>query len=242
MDSGKTMEKRGAVCFTFDDFHGENWLIADSLFQKYDAHATFFIVGEISSEKLEVMKKLRAFGHTVGLHSVHHGNAVKFIQKNGADKYLEEEIIPQLEVCRRSGLEIHCFSYPCNYRDDDTDRLLFRYFDYLRSGHGIDGRPSRYYPLKTLPEKNCFIGTGVGTYYNSEIPVLKAELTHAAETGSILVYYAHDIGPADQIEKNDMPVEWLEALLAFAKGIGLRIAGFDELNKLKKEAGQTSLS
>ena len=82
----------------------------------------------------------------------------------------------------------------------------------------------------------------MGTFYRSELPVLKTELTHAAETGSILVFYAHDIGPADQIEKNDMPVEWLEELLAFAKGLGLRIAGFDELKTLKKEVGQTSLS
>jgi len=239
MDSGKKAKKRGVVCFTFDDFHGENWLKADSLFQKYDARATFFIVGEITSEKLEVMRKLKTSGHTIGLHSIHHGDAVKYIQENGADKYLEKEIMPQLDVCRGAGLEIHSFSYPCNYRNDETDRLLFRYFDYLRSGHGTDGKPSQYYPLKTLPEKNGFIGTGVGTYYNSEIPVLKAELTHAAETGSILVYYAHNIGPADRIEKNDMPVEWLEKLLAFAKGAGLRIAGFEELKTLKKECVQT---
>ena len=235
MDSRKKAEKRGVVCFTFDDFHGENWLKADSLFRKYEAHATFFIFGEISSEKLDVMKKLKASGHTIGLHSIHHGNAVAYIQENGADKYLEEEIIPQLDVCRGSGLEIHSFSYPCNYRDDETDGALFRCFDYLRSGLGIDGKPTRFYPLEALPEKNCFFGTGVGTYYNSKITVLKTELTHAAETGSVLVYYAHDIGPADQIKKNDMPVEWLEELLAFAKGLGLRIAGFDELKTLKKD-------
>ena len=235
MDSGKKAKKRGVVCFTFDDFHGENWLKADSLFQKYDARATFFIVGEITSEKLEVMRKLKTSGHTIGLHSIHHGDAVKYIQENGADKYLEKEIMPQLDVCRGAGLEIHSFSYPCNYRNDETDRLLFRYFDYLRSGLGKDSKPTQYYPLKTLPEKNGFIGTGVGTYYNSEIPVLKAELTHAVETGSVLVYYAHDIGPADQIKKNDMPVEWLEDLLAFAKGVGLHIAGFDELKKIKEK-------
>ena len=92
MDSGKKAKKRGVVCFTFDDFHGENWLKADSLFQKYDARATFFIVGEITSEKLEVMRKLKTSGHTIGLHSIHHGDAVKYIQENIDLKYLMNQL------------------------------------------------------------------------------------------------------------------------------------------------------
>lgn len=226
-------EKRGVVCFTFDDFHGENWLKADSLFRKYGAHVTFFIMGDISPEKADVMKKLKASGYTIGLHSVHHGNAVKLIQENGEERYLEEEIKPQLDACREYGLEIHSFSYPCNYRNEVSDRLLFRYFDYLRTGRGLDNIPTPYYPLKGLPEKCCFTGIGVGTFYRTELSVLKKEIIHAAETGSILVLYAHDIGPLGEIAKNDMPVEWLEELLAFAKESGIRIAGFDELKMLK---------
>ena len=88
---GCASTQKGTVCFTFDDYHGENWLKADSLFRKYDAHVTFFIMGDISPERAEVMKKLKASGHTIGLHSVHHSHVVNFIRENGmtpGGKYL----------------------------------------------------------------------------------------------------------------------------------------------------------
>ena len=77
------------------------WSFADTLFKKYDAHVTFFVVREITGEKAEVMKKLQDAGHTLGLHSQHHSKAVSFIQEHGERKYIEEEIKPQLEVCRK---------------------------------------------------------------------------------------------------------------------------------------------
>ena len=52
-------KENGAVCFTFDDYAGKNWLAADAIFKKYNAHATFFISGGISQEKAAVMKKLQ---------------------------------------------------------------------------------------------------------------------------------------------------------------------------------------
>ena len=36
--TGCVSPPRGAVCFTFDDYYGENWLKADPLFKKYGAH------------------------------------------------------------------------------------------------------------------------------------------------------------------------------------------------------------
>ena len=31
--------QHGVLCLTFDDYYGKNWLKADALFKKYDAHA-----------------------------------------------------------------------------------------------------------------------------------------------------------------------------------------------------------
>ena len=229
--TGCVTEQRGAVCFTFDDYHGENWLKADPLFKKYDAHASFFVVGEITPEKAEVMKKLRDAGHTVGLHTLHHRDAIPFIHEQGGDKYLTEEVKPQLDACRKYGLVIRSFAYPNNRHDDDSDRLLFPYFDHFRAGNG-PARETLYYPMKNLPEKCWLGGTGIGSYYKSELPVLKQKLEHAAQSGSLLVFFSHNIGPADQIGRVDMPIDWLDELLACAKSLNLRIIGFDELNTI----------
>ena len=230
--TGCVTEQRGAVCFTFDDYHGESWLKAAPLFKKYDAHATFFIVGEITPDKAEVMKKLRDAGHTVGLHTLHHRDAIPFIHEQGEVAYIEAEIRPQLDACRKYGLSIRSFAYPNNRRDDDSDRMLCPYFDHFRAGRG-PAKKTLYYPLKTLPEKCYLGGTGIGTYYNSELAVLKEELTHAAETGSVVVYFSHNIGAAEKIGRIDTRIDWLEELLAHAKKLNLHIVGFDELNALK---------
>ena len=237
--TGCATEQRGAVCFTFDDYHGENWLKALPLFQKYDAHATFFIVGEITDEKAQVMKKLRDAGHTLGLHTLHHRDAIPFIHEQGEAKYIAEEIRPQLDACRKYGLEIRSFAYPNNRRDDDSDKMLLPCFDHLRAGRGPAGK-TLYYPLKTLPEKCYLGGTGIGTYYNSDLTVLKEELTHAAETDSILVYFSHNIGPADQVSRFATRIDWLEELLAHAQKLHLRMVGFDELNALRAGGAESS--
>ena len=229
--TGCVSQQRGAVCFTFDDYHGENWLKADPLFKKYNAHATFFIAGEITEEKAEVMKKLQKSGHAIGLHSLHHTRAVPFIHEQSENKYIKEEIKPQLNVCRKHGIEVHSFAYPFSRRDDDSDRMLFRYFDHIRGGRPAE--KTFYYPLKELPEKCCFMGTGIGTKYGSELSVLKEEMTHAAETDSVLVYYSHNIGSAGEVGGIGMRIDLLEELLAHAKKLNLRIVGFDELKRLK---------
>ena len=222
---------RGAVCFTFDDYHGENWLKADPLFKKYGAHATFFVVEKITPEKAEVMKKLQAAGHSIGLHSLRHKRAVPFIHESSEAEYIAQEIKPQIKACRKYGIEVHSFAYPFSQRDQASDRMLFRFFDHLRSGRS-SGQKTMYYPLKNMPQKCCFDGTGIGRKYKSELSVMKAELTRASETDSVLVYYSHNIGPADKIGSHDMRTDWLEELLAHAKKLNMRIIGFDELKGL----------
>ena len=75
--------------------------------------------------------------------------------------------------------------------------------------------------------------TGVGTIYKSELSVLKEDVSRAAETDSVLVYYSHNIGSWDKICEFDMRTDWLEELLAYANKLHLRIVGFDELNPSK---------
>ena len=230
--TGCISPQRGAVCFTFDDYHGENWVKAAPLFKKYGAHVTFFVVGEITEKKAEAMKTLQKAGHTIGLHSLHHSRAVSFIHAKGKNRYIDEEIKPQLDTCRNYGIGIHSFAYPFSQRNDDSDQLLLQYFDHIRGGRG-PSKKTLYYPLKELPEKCCLEGKGIGSVYGNKLSVLKEELTRAAETDSVLVYYSHNIGPADRIGDHDMRIDWLEELLAHAKNLNLRIVGFDELNGIK---------
>ena len=75
--------KNGAVCFTFDDAAYDQWIEVLPLWAKYNAHATFFAAGEINQLAVEAMKQLQSAGHTVGLHSLHHADAVIFQRLTG---------------------------------------------------------------------------------------------------------------------------------------------------------------
>ena len=221
--------KRGAVCFTFDDYFGKNWLKADAIFKKYDAHATFFVVGAITPAKIEVMKKLQAAGHSVGLHTSHHRNATNFMKSKGEKWYLDNEILPQLKVCEENGLTVRNFAYPNNRRDEKTDAMLYKYFDYLRAGNGPAKKPI-YYPVTEIKKQMVLGGGGIGVFYKSDVEELKSRLDHAAQNNQLIVFFSHNIAP--EIGGVHMPTATLEALLAHAQKLGMKVVGFDQLESL----------
>ncbi|MBR2358705.1 MAG: polysaccharide deacetylase family protein [Lentisphaeria bacterium] len=227
--------RRGAVCFTFDDYFGNQWLKADSIFKKYDAHATFFIVREITAEKAEVMKKLQAAGHTVGLHTRSHRNADPLPKNWDMDKYIANQIIPQLEACKKYNIKVRSMAYPNNRRTEKTDQALFKYFDYLRAGWGKSKQPI-FTPLAELPDKMVLGGGGIGTYYKSDLNKLKELLTEAHKRDALIVFFSHNIKPGAR--SIHMPTEMLEALLKHARELNMDIVGAEELPALKKARTQ----
>ena len=210
----------GTVCFTFDDYGGENWLKADMLFRRFDAHVTFFVSGFITLNKLAVMRELEARGHSVGLHTVHHRDAVPLPPEMTFEKYFAEEIFPQLDICRAAGMRMRGFAYPNNRHDDDTDRMLFRHFDFLRCG--ISGTPAEPPPGKILLR-----GTGIGEYYHSEAGALCSMLAEAARENRRIDFFSHDIAPG--AKHVNMPTELLVILLEKAHALGMAIVSAEEL-------------
>ena len=229
--SADTTQRRGAVCFTFDDYGGENWVKADKIFKKYDAHATFFVVREITEEKAKVMKTLQAAGHTVGLHTIKHRNANPLPRGWNPDQYIKDQVLPQLEACEKYGIKVRCFAYPNNRRSEESDQALYKYFDYLRAGWGKSKQPI-YTPLAELPEKMVLGGGGIGQYYKSDLNKLKGLLDEAHKRDALIVFFSHNITP--KAKSIHMPTELLEALLKHARKLNMNIVGAEELPALKK--------
>ena len=229
--SAENSQRRGAVCFTFDDYGGMNWVKADKIFKKYDAHATFFIVREITAEKAEVMKTLQAAGHTVGLHTMKHHNANPLPRGWNMDQYIADQVLPQLEACKKYGIKVRSFAYPNNRRTEKTDQALYKYFDYLRAGWGKSKQPI-YTPIAELPEKMVLGGGGIGEYYKSDVNKLKALLDEAHKRDALIVFFSHNITP--KAPSIHMPTELLEALLKHARMLNMDIIGAEELSALKK--------
>ena len=67
-------ERKGVLVLSFDDRNFNDWVKAMPLFEKYGAHATFFVCGPIDGEAVRVMKRLSEAGHSVGLHGLRGGD------------------------------------------------------------------------------------------------------------------------------------------------------------------------
>ena len=119
-----------------------------------------------------------------------------------------------------AGLFPRGFAYPFSRRDDDTDRMLFLHFDYLRCS--MAGSPTEPPPGKILLR-----GTGVGEKYGSEAGVLCGMLEEAAREKRQINFYSHGISPG--AKGVDMPTELLTVLLEKAYALGMAIVSAESL-------------
>ncbi len=223
----------GIVLFTFDDRHFEEWIAALPLFEKYRAHVTFFVFGEIDREAICAMRTLRAAGHTVGLHTVRHADAPPYFEEHGAAAYCEHELLPQLEPCREAGLEIRSFSYPNNRRSEETDRVLGAYFTRFRAGKANADESQIFVPVDALADTRVMRGFGIGEYYNTTREALSEIFRRVAETNTCVTFFSHNICPDAKFV--DVPTDLLEFCLSECARLGIRMMGFDELPMPKGE-------
>lgn len=235
----------GLLVLSFDDRNFGDWTRALPLFEKYGAHATFFVSGPIDGEAVRTMKRLSEAGHSVGLHGLRHANADEAISKKGADLYYKEEIEPQREACRVAYIPVTSFAYPNCRRSDEADALFKRMgFAHVRSGHkGVapyDPKGEKQKGLKPIhtvdrafiPAETASAQFRLDTViadeaYHTDIEDILKCIRRAAERKEAFVLTSHGISPG--AKGISMKTEWLERILATAKECGVRAVGFDEL-------------
>ena len=221
----------GKLCLTFDDRFFDSWIKADEVFKKYDAHVTFFVCGKIDFEAVSALKQLQDAGHSIGLHALKHAKMVKYTEKHSLTAYTKNEIMPQLEVCRKNGIRIRAFAYPYSQRNTDTDKELFKTFDFLRTNCSLVKSPDE--PLekaagcfvKEVKKKQLFYGFPASGNFNMN--EVKAAMRRAAEENSILVLYAHNI--TKKRRKNHITDSQLLEILEYAKTLKIQLCGMNEL-------------
>ena len=236
---------KGVLVLSFDDRNFDDWERAIPLFDRYGAHATFFVSGEIDNAVVRTMKKLRAHGHSIGLHGLRHADADREIAAKGAERYYEDEISRQKRTCDVSYVPVCSFGYPNGRRTEETDKLFFdRGFERVRCSvpgatpydpEGVKqaGRKplvsneALYSPAKDLPGIRLIRTITVGEAYHTDIGEVLACLKRAAAHKEVFAITSHGISP--DAKGIHMKTEWLEAILKLAKELDLRVLGFDEL-------------
>ena len=222
----------GILLLTFDDARSETWLPQIQRFECWNARATFFFDKEITPEAAEAMKLLRAHGHSVGLHTIGHRDAVDITPQ----EYFSSVIRPQLEQASALGVDdIKFFAYPNNRHSDEFDAFLSRYFTRFRAGAKIKAPKGfhiadfeeAYLPLDRIREEKVMGGCGIGPFYESTRENLDSALEKAARENKLITFFSHAILP--EARTVNMAEETLENMLEKAASLGMVIAGFNEL-------------
>ncbi len=224
-----------SVLLTFDDAFIDQWVAVLPIFERYDANATFFITGfdKLSKEQIVSLKKIKDAGHTIGCHSLSHKKAVDYSTKFSLEQYWKDDVEPAIKLMTDNGFEPSCFAYPSSQNNDDTDKMLLKYFSHLRSGVRFSDADKIFVPTGEIRNKGCLYGTSIDSSNKSlKIEDIFALMDKAMAEDKCIVFYGHNI--ADGTTRLYTTPERLEQVLKYGRKIGIEFIGYDQIKRDKE--------
>jgi peptidoglycan/xylan/chitin deacetylase (PgdA/CDA1 family) len=133
---------RPGLALAFDDNSVEQWLGIRDLLTAHGAHVTFFVTryAELTDEERAGIDVLASDGHDIQPHTVDHPHALQYVKDNGLDAYVQDEVLPSIQVLEKAGYladgEKITFAYPFGEHDGAIDQAVLPYVDKLRVSPG----------------------------------------------------------------------------------------------------------
>jgi Polysaccharide deacetylase len=129
-------EGRGpGLALSFDDSGVPYWMMARPLFQRYGARVTLFIsrYASLPDDQRAMIRELSNDGHDIAAHSVQHLRAPSYVEDHGLRAYLDDEVLPSIQVLRDDGYPVTSYAYPYGARTEELDRAIGEHVPILRS-------------------------------------------------------------------------------------------------------------
>ena len=239
--AGSSGSQKGALCLTFDDQYLNSWCRELPRFEKYGAHATFFVCWKIDGAAVQTMGRLQKAGHSIGLHGQSHATAVDVVAQKGVDGFIAQEVVPQLQAVAAGGVRAGSWAYPNSRRSDATDVALLKRFRRLRCGgvyrksivgDPLSGHDMVFVPVKDIRSKALLWSAPIPSTADGWKEDVCGAIRRAHDRDEVLVFHAHNIRNDNVKDPHDISCEQLEQILQMASEIGVRIVGFDELDVL----------
>jgi len=123
------------LALSFDDTSVDAWVGLRPLFAQYGARVTFFVsrYRALGDDQHAGLKLLAGDGHDIEPHTVLHLRAPDYVESNGLDAYLRNEVDPSIAVLQDDGYEIHAFAYPFGARTGEIDAAIAKRVPVIRS-------------------------------------------------------------------------------------------------------------
>jgi peptidoglycan/xylan/chitin deacetylase (PgdA/CDA1 family) len=121
-------EAENVVYYTFDDGPSKNTVEILDILKEKNAKATFFVTGQGGEEYEEVLRRMVAEGHGIGLHTYSHDYRKIY---SSVENYLEDFNRIRMYVKEVTGLEPSIFRFPggsakSSYASEETMREIRR--------------------------------------------------------------------------------------------------------------------
>ena len=222
------------VVISFDDAYVDEWFEADKTLQKYDWKATFCVcrIDSIGKPQLQKLQQLQSEGHEIAGHGYHHYNAVKFVQKNGIDEYIKQEIDPMIASMKRLKFNVTSFAYPYGERSSELDSVLSRKFKMIRGRDFEDIAPEKegcYY----RGSKFVYAFDIDNEHVHFSIPYVLELLEDAKKNNKILILSSHQ--PVKALTGNyQTKIETLEFICKYIKSNNMKFYTLADLSNLQQ--------
>jgi hypothetical protein len=135
-------EPQAGVVFAFDDNGVDSWIGVRSLLQRHGVRATLFVSNfhELDAKQRAALHVLETDGHDIESHTVHHLEAETYAAMYGARAWLDDEVLPEIEMLRADGFTPESFAYPYGSRTAETDAMVSPHVRWIRTTPGTCDR------------------------------------------------------------------------------------------------------
>lgn len=232
-ESKKTKPYKAGVVLSFDDAYVDEWFKANEVLKKYNWKATFCVcrIDSIGTPQINKLQQLQKEGHEIANHGYHHYNAVKFVEQNGIEKYIRQEINPMIISMKKKSFNSNSFAYPYGERSDELDSALTKKFKIIRGRAFCGIKPEKegcYY----RNSKFMYAFDIDNSHIHFSIPYLLELLDCAKKENKILILCGHNT--VKDITKNyQTKIETLEFICKYMKLNDLKFYTLSELKNIK---------
>ncbi|WP_155206459.1 polysaccharide deacetylase family protein [Xanthovirga aplysinae] len=229
----KNIRKSG-ICLSFDDRSVQEWFELRTLFQKYNARATFFITqfDSLNESDINKLRQLKQEGNEIGFHGALHVVSEYYIKENSYHTYLENEIFAGMEAMSKAGLPPSSFAYPYGSKYWFTDFLLLRYFKVLRTvsplkqGENISELDEIFFNFDGKKSLGS-VGMDLGSKLSKEM--VRQAIKRAVLNQEVVMLHGHFPSKGPAKEPYQFDIEFLEFILNTADENGLKFYRFSDL-------------
>jgi len=220
----------GTLVISLDDqSHLPSWWSYRDQFNEHGLRLTMFIDRSYHLNDTEWywLQTFQEDGHEIGIHSENHSSVVGFVERGGTiEKYIEDEVIPEIEIFKAHGIYPTAFSYPHGERTEESDAALLEHFQILRA---TDRWSGNNHLRNIIPEHSNQVVTAssMDREYRTRSTIL-TNIEDAAEQGQAIITYGHRLDPNENPYHTTEPEDLFE-FAALAKTLGMKLATISEL-------------